>query len=345
MRRLLVSIFEAAGDFTISVARNGVEALALLHHFAPDVITLDVHMPELDGLTCLDRIMLERPTPVVMISSLTAQGADETLEAMALGAVDFIAKPRGALSIEIEAIAPLLIDTIRAAAGARLSRATRLAERVRLRAARPVAARAPQQAATWPKPLEGEGIVLVGTSTGGPAALDVLLEHLPADFPWPVVIAQHMPASFTAALARRLDRLCPLSVVEVSTTQPLQAGHAYIGRGDADLLVSRRGGALVAMAAPSAPDLHWHPSVDRLVASAMQHVAPERLLGVLLTGMGNDGAKTMAELAKAGGHTIAESEESATIWGMPGALVAAGGASEVLPLGSIPARLKSLLAT
>lgn len=348
MRRLLTDIFAAEEDFEVEVARNGPEALEKLSIFKPDVITLDIHMPEMDGLACLDRIMVERPCPVVMISSLTAEGADETLEAMALGAIDFVAKPRGPVSIEIEAMTPLLVEKVRAAALARVSRTTRLAERVRLRTAAPRPS--PKRSASLPARIQkptasgaDEGLVLVGTSTGGPAALDILLGQLPADFPWPVVIAQHMPASFTGALARRLDRICPLSIVEVARPTPLVAGHAYIGRGDADLLVSRRSGTLVAMAAPSASEYHWHPSVDRLVTSAMQHVAPEKLVGVLMTGMGADGAKAMAELAGKGGQTIAEAEESAVVWGMPGALVALGGADHVVPLAAIAARLMSLI--
>jgi two-component system chemotaxis response regulator CheB len=348
MRRLLTEIFATEGDFEIEVARSGAEALAKLPAFEPDVVTLDIHMPEMDGLACLDRIMVERPCPVVMISSLTAEGADETLEAMALGAIDFVAKPRGPVSIEIETMRPLLVEKVRAASQARVSRTTRLAERVRLRTAKPRAAprrlmappagtRKPALAATQ------ENLVLVGTSTGGPAALDVVLAQLPADFPWPIVIAQHMPASFTGALARRLDKMCALAIVEVAKQTPLVAGTAYIGRGDADLLIARRNGVLVALAAPSSPDYHWHPSVDRLVASAMQHVAPERLIGVLMTGMGADGAETMAQLAAQGGHTIAEAEESAVVWGMPGALVGLGGADHIVPLPAVAARLMSLI--
>jgi two-component system chemotaxis response regulator CheB len=285
-----------------------------------------------------------------MISALTAEGADETLEAMALGAVDFVAKPRGPVSIEIEGMTAMLVEKVRAASQARLSRATRLAERVRLRSvARQPAVAEKKKPVARPRVIKPgpaahvDGLVLVGTSTGGPAALDVLLGALPADFPWPIVIAQHMPASFTGALARRLDRLYPLTVVEVTGPTPLLAGHAYIGRGDADLIIARRGGALVAMPAPSAPEYHWHPSVDRFVASAMQHVAPECLIGVLMTGMGADGAKMMTELAKQGGHTIAESEESAVVWGMPGALVGLGGADQVVPLAGIAGRLLGLI--
>lgn len=346
MRRLLSDIFNAEDDFEIEVARSGSEALALLSDFKPDVITLDVHMPEMDGLACLDRIMVERPCPVVMVSSLTAEGADETIEALALGAVDVIAKPRGPVSIEIEAMADTLVEKVRVASQARLSRATRLAERVRLRSAAATASpslrrrrrieKAKPDAAT-------EGLVLVGTSTGGPAALDALLGQIPADFSWPIVIAQHMPASFTGALARRLDKLYPLTIEEVTGPTPLQAGHAYIGRGDADLLIAQRGGGIIAMPVPMETSYHWHPSVDRLVESALRHVAPEKLIGVLMTGMGADGAKMMAELARQGGHTIAEAEDSAIVWGMPGALVALDGADHVVSLTDIPRRLLSLI--
>jgi len=350
MRRLLTEIFSTEPEFEIETARTGEEALARIPAFKPDVVTLDIHMPEMDGLACLDRIMVEWPCPVVMVSSLTAEGADETLEAMALGAVDFIAKPRGPVSIEIEAVAPMLVDKVRAAAQARVSRVARLADRVRFRTTQPKTRIRTTPTARMKRPAkpapqaDDRGLVLVGTSTGGPAALDALLSQLAADFPWPVVIAQHMPASFTGALARRLDRLYAMKVVEVSAPTPLLPGHAYIGRGDADLIVSRRAGALVAMSAPSAEEYHWHPSVDRFVASALQHVAPEKLVGVLMTGMGADGAKMMAELAKQGGHTIAEAEESAVVWGMPGALVGLGGADQIVPLNEIASRLTNLIA-
>lgn len=362
MRRLLTDIFTAAGDFTIEVARTADEALVRLTEFAPDVVTLDIHMPGMDGLACLDRIMLLRPCPVVMVSSLTAEGADETLEAMALGAVDFVAKPHGAISLEIDKLAPALVEKVRGAAGARISRAARLTERLRARtgAAPPTVRRTrtltPPPASTTPStqkrrvspqkaigPATAPGLVLVGCSTGGPPALDELLGNLPEDFPWPIIVAQHMPASFTGAMARRLDKLCALTVTEVSAPRPLEPGHVYIGRGDADVVVSRRGTTPVAMATPSSPDYHWHPSVDRLVASALALLAPDCLIGVLMTGMGADGARMMAELHVKGGRTIAEAAETAVVWGMPGALVAAGGAGDVLPLARIASALLALV--
>ena len=348
MRKLLGSVFDAEADFEVRFARDGMEALELIRDFAPDVVTLDIHMPQMDGLACLDRIMVESPRPVVMVSSMTAAGAETTLEALRLGAVDFIPKPDGAISLRMDELAPRLVEKVRAAAGARLRTSLRLKERVRHRigAAAPPRRRASAAAGTdtgdEAEPLSGDGLVLVGTSTGGPPALEALLTALPGDFPWPILVAQHMPASFTGPLARRLDGLCALSVSEVIQPTLLQPGCAYIGRGDADIVVSRRAAGLVAMAAPARADYPWRPSADRLVRTAMEHVAPGQLIGVLMTGMGSDGAAAMAELHARGGRAIAESEETAVVWGMPGELVKAGGADWVLPLPAIAGKLVKL---
>jgi two-component system chemotaxis response regulator CheB len=344
VRKLLSQVFAAEPDFEIKIARNGAEALEQLASFAPDVITLDIHMPQMDGLACLDRIMVERPTPVVMVSSLTAEGAETTLEALRLGAVDFVAKPEGAVSLRIHEVAPDLVAKVRAAARAHLPSSRRLKDRIRHRigAAPAVRLEPSRRAAAELEPAVGEGLVLVGSSTGGPPALEALLTPLAADFPWPILVAQHMPATFTGALAQRLDRLCALTVVEVSRPVPLEAGCVYVGRGEADIIVSRRAGGLVAMAAPALANYPWHPSVDRLVTSAMDQAAASQIIGVLMTGMGNDGAQAMTRLREQGGRTIAEAEETAVVWGMPGELVKAGGADYVESLPDIAARLQGL---
>jgi two-component system chemotaxis response regulator CheB len=352
MRRLLGNVLRSQNDFEVEVARDGVEGLAKLHAFQPDVVTLDIHMPNMDGLACLDRIMVERPSKVIMVSSLTADGADETFEAMQLGAVDFIAKPSGAMSLFIDDLAPVLIDKVRAASKMRVRTTHRLAERVRLRVAQ---AAGPGGTGTPAAPLKAvptiaaaatahrsgpvNGVVLVGTSTGGPPALDALLSPLPTTFPWPIIVAQHMPASFTGPLARRLDRLCALTVEEVVHASPLTPGRVYVGKGDADIIVVKRGDTFFVTAAPSLAEYRWHPSVDRLVRTAMQNLGAQRLVGVLLTGMGNDGAEAMTQLRAEGGRTIAESEDTAIVWGMPGELVKAGGAEVVAPLSKIAACL------
>ena len=345
VRKLFGRVLSAEADFTIEFARNGAEALARLEAFGPDVITLDVQMPQMDGLQCLDRIMLQRPCPVVMVSSVTGAGADATLEALRLGAVDFVPKPAGAVSLRMDEFAPTLTDKIRAAATARLPASLRLRERVRFKAggALSVPTQTVETADETIPAAHGEGIVLVGTSTGGPPALEALLVPLPADFPWPIVVAQHMPAGFTGPLAKRLDGICALRVLEVSRPLPLRAGSVYIGRGDADVIISHRPSGLVVMAVPAGASYLWHPSTDRLVRSAMEHKAASQLIGVLLTGMGNDGAAGMASLRSRGGVTIAEAEATAVVWGMPGELARSGGASIVLPLPQIARRLQRLV--
>jgi len=349
MRRVLGEVFQDEDGFELAFARDGVEALEKMRDFKPDVITLDVQMPRMDGLSCLDRIMVERPCPVVMVSSLTAEGADATLEALELGAVDFVAKPGGAVSLAIDEFGPLIVDKVRTAAASRLRRSHRLAERLRARREAlptPKPPPAAKVAMAWrPAPAGSPpGVVIIGTSTGGPPALDAVLSEIPADFPWPILVAQHMPAAFTASLARRLDGFCPLRVVEVTRPTPLAPGCIYIARGDADMTVSLRATGPVALSTPSNPEHRWHPSVDRLVASAAACLPPERLVGVLMTGMGNDGAKAMAALRAAGGRTIAEAEETAVVWGMPGELVKAGGADHVLPLEAIARQIIDMVA-
>lgn len=343
MRRLLGELFEAEGDFEVSFAKNGAEALEALEAIRPDVITLDIQMPGMDGLACLDRIMIERPTPVVMASSLTVAGADEAMRAIDLGAVDFIAKPQGAVSLRMDAFGPPLVAKVRAAAQAKLPKARRLRDRVRAKVAPldiedPLALPPPPAARGDFEPT-AEGLVVIGASTGGPPALDAVLEDLPADFPWPIVIAQHMPASFTGPLARRLDGLTALRVIEVVKPTRLEAGAAYLARGDADMIVTRRDGVLTAMSVPASPAYRWRPSVDRLADSALAVLPPEQIVGVLLTGMGDDGAAALARVQAGGGHTIAEAQSSAVVFGMPRVLIETGGASEVADLEQVGARL------
>ena len=345
MRKFLGRIFEAAADFEVETARDGLDALDKIAAFKPDVVTLDVEMPNMGGLECLDRIMIEHPCPVVMVSALTEHGADATLEALAMGAIDFIAKPEGTVSLHADELTPVILERVRSAASTPVRRSRRLAERLRFqsRAGESAAAVRPRRRA--PKggaAPKSDTLVLVGASTGGPPALDNLLSKLPAGFGWPVLVAQHMPESFTGSFSRRLNGICALEVVEVTGAMMIEPGHVYIGRGDADLIVARRGDKLLAMAAPASPEHRWHPSVDRLVRSAMECRAAPDLVGILMTGMGNDGAVAMAELHQAGGHTIAEAEETAVVWGMPGDLVKRGGADDIVPLPRIAARLVEL---
>jgi two-component system chemotaxis response regulator CheB len=326
MRRAIKGILAETGEFEVHTARNGVDALDQLERVHPDVITLDVNMPEMDGLTCLAKIMEQQPTPVVMVSSLTERNALVTLEALELGAIDYVPKPGGTVSLNIDEVAGELITKVRAASTARLGRKT-----VRRAPVPP-----PAHEIVRPGAVD---LVLIGSSTGGPNLLAEILPQLPASFGAPVVVAQHIPASFTAALARRLDESCALRVHEVDRIMTLQRGNIYLGKGSADVVVARRTDALIVKSVPASPEYRWHPSVDRLVMTARRHCDPARLVCALLTGMGDDGAAEMATVHEAGGRTIAESEETAVVWGMPGELAQRGGATAVLPSYEIAGQL------
>lgn len=356
MRRLLSAVLTQAG-WTVAAARNGREGVEQLLEWQSDVVTLDINMPEMDGLTALSLMMQARPTPIVMVSSLTEKGAQATMEALALGAVDFIAKPGGTISLSIDDIQALLLEKVRTAS------------RIRLRPGRPAAAmpapvqRAPRPAlarpapasprtttsapaSASPAPLRGgmgrcPGLVLIGISTGGPRTLEDVLPQLPADFPWPVLVAQHMPPNFTLAFAQRMDRMCALEVVEVGEPMPLEPGRIHIGRGGTDLVVVERLGRLVAQPRPESPAHPWHPSADVMVESAMRVLPASQLVGVLMTGMGFDGAQAMAELKARGGRTIAEAESSCVVFGMPSELIQRGGASVVLPSQDVARQLRT----
>lgn len=347
VRKLIGQVFAAEADFEVHFARDGLEGLEQLRRFKPDVVTLDLHMPQMDGLACLDRIMVERPTPVVIVASLMADDVDATLEAFRLGAVDSVPKPKGPVSLHMTEWGPDLVEKVRGAAGARLRSSLRLRDRVRHQVGgipppRTVA-RLPRADRPSSTPAEGEGLVLVGTSTGGPPALEALVTRLPSDFPWPVLIAQHMPGNFTGPLARRLDGISALNVSELTRPTRPVPGHVYIGQGGLDLVVTHRTSGLVATVVTPKVGYPWHPSMDRLVRTAMEHLPPDRLIGVLMTGMGNDGSDALTLLHERGGRTIAEAEETAVIWGMPGELVKAGGADWVVPLPGIADRLLRLV--
>ncbi|MDH4393148.1 MAG: chemotaxis-specific protein-glutamate methyltransferase CheB [Aquabacterium sp.] len=359
MRRLLTGVLGEAGH-QVKVAHNGADGLQQLLEWQPDVVTLDINMPEMDGLTALSLMMQARPTPVIMVSSLTERGAQATFEALALGAVDFIAKPGGTISLSVEDIREQLLEKVRGAARSRLRQRSLSAGAVR-QAAEPAPARAtpavgsatPRSSlAARPSALGAsvernapvalgklDGLVLIGVSTGGPRTLEDILPLLPSDFPFPVVIAQHMPGNFTDAFARRMDGLCRIRVRECNTTLPLEPGNAYIGKGGGDVVVVERLGRLAVQPRPETPGHPWHPSVDVLVDSAMKLLPAAQIIGVQLTGMGNDGAKTMAQLKQRGGRTIAESKETAVVFGMPNELIELGGASVVLPCGEVTRQL------
>jgi two-component system chemotaxis response regulator CheB len=336
MRRQLSALFDGEPEFEIRTARNGREAVEENRAFKPDVVTLDINMPEMDGLTALSMIMVERPVAVVMVSSLTEKGALATLEALNLGAVDFVAKPGGTISLSIDAIRASLLSKVRAAARARLKPLGTVARSpADPRSAPAAGATANGRAAVPAAPavrrnLGSAGVVVIGVSTGGPRTLETILPKLPGGFPWSILIAQHMPASFTLPFAQRLNGICAMPVVEASGPMALEPGTIYIGKGGADMQVVLRGGKPTVISSPENAEFLWHPSVELLGRTALEHFDATRVLGVMLTGMGHDGSDAFADIKKRGGRTIAESEDSAVVFGMPAELIKKGGATVTL---------------
>jgi two-component system chemotaxis response regulator CheB len=334
VRRAVERLLEAdPGVIVVGTAADGLDALAKVRSLQPDVVTLDVLMPRLDGLKVLACLMRESLVPVVMLSSLTHEGTEETLRALDLGAVDFIDKTTLLISGDPQTAARELLGKIHAAAGVDLARRGR---RTEFSAGAPAAADALLQPA-------GADLVVIGASTGGPPALQALIPALPADFAAGVVVVQHIPAGFTRALAGRLDAASALSVREAETGDRVRPGEVLIAPGGRHLTFEERGGELiVALVAEPADALH-RPSVDVTMNSAAQ-LRGRRSAGVLLTGMGTDGAWGMWAIRARGGWTIAESEESCVVYGMPGAAVELGAAAELLPLEKIAARLTTVAA-
>ncbi|MSU89456.1 chemotaxis-specific protein-glutamate methyltransferase CheB [Rhodobacteraceae bacterium 2CG4] len=330
MRRMLVSALEAEGTIkVVAEAADAAEARALIREHDPQVITLDVEMPGMNGLEFLRRLMALRPMPVVMVSTLTGQGADISLGALELGAVDAILKPSGR-----PALAPFarrLRRLVLTASGARV---------------RPPSATGADAGAAAPLPEGGRppsrpGLLAMGASTGGVAALTEVLRRLPADAP-PVVLAQHMPAAFTARFAARLDKLLPLRVTEARGGEVLEPGTVLVAPGDRHLRVRSDGAALVALLEESGPISGHRPSVDVLFHSVATAAGPTAV-GVLLTGMGRDGAAGMHAMRTAGAWCIGQSEDSCVVYGMPRAARALGSCHEELDPPAIGARISGLL--
>ena len=332
VRQILVEILRSAPDMeVVGTAGDPFVARERIKETNPDVLTLDVEMPRMDGLTFLANLMRLRPMPVVMVSSLTERGAETTLKALELGAVDFVSKPKVDVAGTLADFSEEILAKIRTAAGARVMARVAPVNTPPLRHS--ADAILPAESATRKMLRTTERIVAVGASTGGTEAIREFLTGLPADSP-AVLIAQHIPAAFSAPFTRRMDSLCALRVCEPHDGQPIMPGHVYIAPGGKHLLVERDG-ARYRCRLNEGPPVNRHcPSVDVLFRSVAQKVGPNAV-GVILTGMGDDGARGLKEMRDAGAATIAQDESSSVVWGMPGAAVKLGAAGEILPLNKI----------
>lgn len=331
IRSLMKAIVNSQADMeVVGQAPDPVSARDLIKQVNPDVLTLDVEMPRMNGLEFLERLMRLRPMPVVMVSSLTERGNEVTLRALELGAVDFVTKPKVGVSDGLNEAADEIADKIRAAARARVRRHA-------LGAAAPSA----------PRPLQGqfldttEKLICIGSSTGGTEALKEFLMRMPASSP-AALITQHMPESFTASFAARLNSLSAMTVKEAEHNERILPGHAYIAPGHSHLLVKKSGAYYYTELSRAEPVNRHRPSVDVLFHSAAQVLGPNAV-AVIMTGMGKDGAQGMLAMRRAGARTLAQNEATCVVYGMPKAAVDIGAATEVVPLPEIAARVLDLL--
>lgn len=318
----------------VGVAPDPLVARELIKQTNPDVLTLDVEMPKMDGLDFLEKLMRLRPMPVVMVSSLTERGSEITMRALELGAVDFVTKPKISIQSGMREYTDLIADKIRAASKARV-RARTLPQ-----------AGAPGQAALpqLRNPLmSSEKLIIIGASTGGTEAIREFLMQMPSDCPG-ILITQHMPEGFTRSFAKRLDSLCKISVVEAAGNERVLPGHAYIAPGHSHLTLARSGANYMTKIDQGEPVNRHRPSVDVLFRSAAQF-AGKNAVGVILTGMGKDGAAGMLEMKNAGAYNFAQDEASCVVFGMPREAIAVGATHEVGPLQALPGMVLGYLAT
>jgi len=339
VRQVLSAILNSAADIeVVGTAQDPYMARERIKSLNPDVLTLDVEMPRMDGITFLRNLMRLRPMPVVMVSTLTEKGAEVTFQALELGAVDFVSKPKTDLAHTLDDYAEEIIGKVRMAAAARVQALERRPAEVSARNT----ADAVLGKTVPPRHFRTtDRIIAIGASTGGTEAIKEVLMQLPADSPG-TVITQHIPAAFSAAFARRMDGVSAMNVCEAEDGQQIVTGHVYIAPGSQHLMVERDGARYVCRLSDGPPVNRHKPSVDVLFRSVAQNVGANAI-AVLLTGMGDDGARGMREMKEAGAPTIAQDEKSSVVWGMPGEAVKLGCVDKVLSLGKIPAELRKLL--
>jgi len=322
IRALLTKILSEDPELTVvGSAADAYQAREMIKSLNPDVLTLDIEMPKMDGIAFLRNIMRLRPMPVVMISTLTERGAPATLEALDIGAVDFIAKPKSASGENLGDYTQEIIEKIKGAAAAKV----RVAD-----LSRPQSKRKDTQSVIPLNGVRAGALIAIGASTGGTEAIKEVLVRLPPNAP-PVVIAQHIPPVFSSSYAQRLDSCCSITVVEAVDGQPIEAGCAYLAPGDFHLILQPKGGGFVCRLLSTDRVNRHRPSVDVLFESVAERVGG-KAVAALLTGMGADGARGLLDIRNAGGHTLVQDEDSSVVWGMPGAAYKLGAAVKMLPL-------------
>ena len=334
IRSVMSEIIKSQPDMeVVGVAPDPLVARELIKQTNPDVLTLDVEMPKMDGLDFLERLMRLRPMPVVMVSSLTERGSEITLRALELGAVDFVTKPKISIQSGMREYADMISDKIRAASKAR----------IRARTLPQASAEGGAQLPQLRNPLmSSEKLIIVGASTGGTEAIREFLMQMPSDCPG-ILITQHMPEGFTRSFAKRLDSLCKISVQEAQGNERVLPGHAYIAPGHSHLLLARSGANYMTKLDQGEPVNRHRPSVDVLFRSAALH-AGKNAVGVILTGMGKDGAAGMLEMKAAGAYNFAQDEASCVVFGMPREAIAVGATHEVGALQALPGMVLGYLA-
>lgn len=346
VRKLLSEILNADSDIeVVGTAIDPYQAREKIKQLKPDVLTLDVEMPRMDGVTFLRNLMRLHPMAVVMVSTLTEQGAHVTLEALELGAVDFVAKPKLDLSNTLSAYAAEIIEKVKTAAVVNIHALAKEKKPVlaavpeKLTADAVLTKRAPS---TIPVHLKTtEKVIAIGSSTGGTEAIKEVLKELPSDCPG-IVIVQHIPSTFSGPFAERVNGLCAIEVSEAEDGQQILPGHAYIAPGDKHLIVERSGARFYCKLNDGPPVSRHKPSVDVLFRSVAQNVGVNAI-GLMLTGMGDDGAKGMLEMKEAGAFNFVQDEKSSVVWGMPGQAVKIGAAELQVPLTKIAGKLMKLI--
>ncbi len=337
MRKAISTMLKKDNDIEVAgIAKNGQEGLDLVRKLDPDVVTLDIEMPVMDGLTALKRIMMEMPRPVIMVSSLTTEGAESTLKAMEYGAVDFIPKQLSKVSLDIVKIEKELQSKVKAVARKK-AKISRLAA---LQRPRKVSRIKPAPAVSSGKPARD--IVVIGVSTGGPPAVQKILTDLPGDFPGTIFIAQHMPRAFTGPFARRLNESTGLNVKEAQNGDLVRRGQVYIAQGGMHLKINQMISRIEVEVTDDPSDVLYKPSVNVLFSSAAKGVG-SRALGVVLTGMGSDGLLGARDLKAGGGILLAQSEETCVVYGMPKSVVDDGLADRIVDLEDMAATISSLI--